>query len=521
MRKLCWRLATAAAIAMVPIMPLHAEWQQATSPNFTVIGDMNAADLRKRTQELEQYNAMLRLVLGVKETTPVTIFVVNDIGDVQATLGGGGQGIAGFYTASAQRAFAVIPERINGAQRGFTPRLVLQHEYAHHMLLTNVKVFMPGWAQEGLAEMFATAKLEDDGSVTVGAPSEARASAYFGTNRWSVKRLLESDFNPPKGDEAIEKYSRGWAMAHYLWISGERPNQYTQFLAELNRTFDPVASGTKVFGDLDALTRELNSYLARGRFKTARFTADKLQTPQEVTIRPLSAGESAIINYRIASSMGVTEKTAGPLAERARRIAARYPDDVGVQMVMAEIEYDAKNDAAAEAAADRVLAAEPENLFGLVYKGRVAMRRAVAAKDPQLARQARSWLLRANRAHQDHPLPYMLYYDSFAAMGEKPNANAAAGLFRAMELVPQDTDLRIRAAMQLLRDGDVSNARLVLAPVAFVAEGSGENKALKFIRELSSATSATAALAKAEELKFGTANDWIAQPEDEDEEKDS
>ena len=77
---------------------------------------------------------------------------------------------------------------------------------------------------------------------------------------------------------------------------------------------------------------------------------------------------------------------------------------------------------------------------------------------------ARSWFRRAARAHQDSALPFMLYYDSFTALGQTPPPDAVNGLYHAVVLVPQDTQLRVRAALSLIREGQVSRARSVIAP---------------------------------------------------------
>lgn len=496
-------------------VPAHAEWREATSPHFTVVGDMSESDLRERTLQLERYDATLRYLLGAKETVRVTVYVLDGLGAVQQAAGGRMRTLAGFYRADAQGANAVVPERLNFYVEDFNPRVILFHEYAHHMLLSNTEAFMPGWAQEGLAEMFATAKLNADGSVTIGDKNDSRGSTMFGAHRWSVQRMLESDFDPPTRDEVGEKYARGWAMVHYLWMSGERRGQYLEFITELNRTVDPVASGRKVFGDLDRLERELNHYVNVHRFNLSTFSAAQLAAPSEVAIRALSPGEADMLPYRLVSTLGVTQQTAGPLAERARPVAARYPDNARVQTWLAEMEYDAKNYDAASAAADRALAAEPDNLFAMVYKGRVAMSRAVAAgNDPALVQEARSWFRRANRANPNHALPFVLNYDSFGAVGEVPPANAVTGLYRAAVLVPQDSFVRMRAAVALLREGQVGRARSVLAPAAFAAEGAGENNALKLIKEMATTTDPATLLARAVELKLDV-NEFTAPPKDE------
>lgn len=498
------------------VAPAHAEWLEAKSENFNVIGDMPESELRRWSERLEQYHGMLEYLLDAKRTVPVTVYVLDGLGAVQRA--GGSRSIAGFYSATAQGANAVVPERFN-YDRGiedYNPRIILLHEYAHHMLLTNVEMFMPGWAQEGLAEMFATAKFEDDGSVVIGDKNDSRAGALFGMSRWSVRRMLESDFKPPSRDEAIEKYSRGWALAHYLWMSGERPNQYGEFIAELNRTIDPVASGEKVFGDLGRLDRELDRYIRAHKFKLARFSPDLIGTPGEITFRALSEGEAAMLDYRLVSTLGVTEEEAAKLIERARPVGAQYRDNAVVQTWLAEMEYDAKNYDASWAAAERALAQDPNSLFGMVYKGRVLMRRAIAEGSYEMAREARDWFLKANRADPDHALPFQLYYDSFAPMGDLPSEDAIEGLLHATVLVPQDPSLRMRSAVELLREGNVAQARSILAPAAFQAEGIGENNALKLIREMEKTQDTDALLAKAAELKLDKINEFIEQ-DDEDE----
>jgi hypothetical protein len=183
---------------------------------------------------------------------------------------------------------------------------------------------------------------------------------------------------------------------------------------------------------------------------------------------------------------------------------------------MAEILHDAKDYDGADAAADRVLARDPDNMFGLVYKGRVAVRRAIAANDDAAVASARSWFRRAARAHQDQALPFMLYYDSFTAIGETPPADAVAGLYRAVVLVPQDTSLRVRAALSLIREGNVDRAQSVLAPAAFSAEAGAENRALKLMQAMDETRDSQALLAKAAEIKLDRINDFLEPSKDDD-----
>jgi predicted Zn-dependent protease len=147
------------------------------------------------------------------------------------------------------------------------------------------------------------------------------------------------------------------------------------------------------------------------------------------------------------------------------------------------------------------------------------MRRAVESKDADKAKEARALFRRASRASPEHPLPFQLYYDSFGAMGETPPKDAIEGLLHATVLVPQDASLRVRAAIELLREGNVDQARTILAPSAFQAEGIGENNSLKLIREMETTRDTKALLAKATELKLDQVNEFIEPKDDDDEDE--
>src|SRR3546814_20857147 len=96
---------------------------------------------------------------------------------------------------------------------------------------------------------------------------------------------------------------------------------------------------------------------------------------------------------------------AAELVGEARPVAARYAGDAFVQRAMAEIEYDAENDAEAEAAADRALALDPGLVPAMLYKGRVLARRAAKNDRADDWTAARSWFIKANHADPAFALP--------------------------------------------------------------------------------------------------------------------
>jgi predicted Zn-dependent protease len=294
-------------------------------------------------------------------------------------------------------------------------------------------------------------------------------------------------------------YSRGWAMIHMLMLKKDRQGQLTTYLQLIARGADPVSAGKQAFGDLGRLDGDLNGYVRQPHFQSLRIAAEKMPVGA-ITVRQLRPCEAQIINVRMRSAAGVTEKSAPDVAADAERAVVGCEKDAFVQRTLTEAEYDAKHDDAAMAAADRTLALEPTNIMAMVYKGRVYARRKDWAN-------ARSWLIKANRQDPNYALPLVLYYDSFVHAGEKPTAAATAGLYRAIVLAPQDNAVRLRVARSLIAEGDLKRARTLLAPVAALSEH-GKNKAAGDILKLiDQGKDSATVLAEADKAKWNKIGD--------------
>ncbi|MBA3676882.1 MAG: hypothetical protein H0W74_05695 [Sphingosinicella sp.] len=211
--------------------------------------------------------------------------------------------------------------------------------------------------------------------------------------------------------------------------------------------------------------------------KYLQLSPDKV-TVGPVRIRQLSAGENAVMNLKIRSRRGLNTERSKALVPEIRRASAPFPKDAAVQTSLAEAEFDAGNFLEAEAAADRALALDPKAMDGLIYKARAKMALAAAGPSGSEAawKEVRRAIVAANRADPDDPEPLILFYSSYREQGIEPTANATMGLVRALELAPQDGDLRMKVAYQLLIDGKTREARTALVPIAFDPHG-GERAA--------------------------------------------
>jgi len=286
-----------------------------------------------------------------------------------------------------------------------------------------------------------------------------------------VRELLDPElYKQQKSGRYDAFYGKSWLLYHYLTFSKARDGQLAQYQMNMISGMGSRVAGEAAFGDLDALERELKSYL-RGQFMTFVIGRDKLATGS-VTLRKLPAGEAEIMPLVIRSQRGVNAEEAAEILVEARAIASRHPEDPGVLAALAEAEFDAGNDAEAISAADRAITLDPANKNALIQKGYALFRQAGNSEDrPRAFAEAMKPFEALNALENDHPLPLIYYFRSYAERGAIPPANARAALGRAAELAPFDLGLQLTTAMMLISERKHSEARFFLAPIAASPHG--------------------------------------------------
>ncbi len=472
-------------ILMLVPFPAHAEWREASSDHFVIYGNQSDAEIRTFADRLERYHAALRFVTTVKAEKPspsnrLTVYVVSSDREVQELYGTQSSMLKGFYVPRAGGSIAIAANDEN--RKGFfdlSPSMFyLLHEYAHHYTLSTNAFPWPKWMSEGVAEFFAAAKFERDGTVSVGRPSQQRAAELAWAETVPIEEIFDAALYA-KGAGAKkaydEFYGRSWLLYHYLSFEPARKGQLETYQKSLARGRTSLESAKQAFGDLKVLDRELDSYRKRRKLSAFFLTPEKL-TVSPITVRELGKGEAAAMPLQMRSRVGVDDERAEVLVAKARQLAKLYPDDPAVLSVLAEAEFDAGDDAAAIAAADRALAIDPARVNAYIQKGYALFRIAEDASDADSAAayaQARRPFIALNRIENDHPLPLIYFYRSFVEQGLAPSDIAKQGLARAAQLAPFDIDLHMTLAMMYLRDEKLDFARSELRPVAYAPHGGG------------------------------------------------
>ena len=473
----------AAALLLIPTIA-HADWYEASSKHFVVYADEDADKLKTYTERLERFDQALRLITGTPDlalspSSRVHVYVVENVSAIQKLYGG--RGPAGFMDPRASGTVAYVPQ--SDGNSDLDAQTILQHEYAHSFMFASwPSVVFPKWFVEGFAEFVGTAFYRDD-TLIIGKAPDYRAYGVDRTAAMPAERLLSLD-PKDKGLDSQTLYGRGWLLTHYSLLGGH-PEQLVNYIKALNEG-KSLDQANEAFGSLSRLDAQLNAYGKRSTLPSIAIPADKVKVG-EIKIRKLTAGEASTMKARIYSTRGVDEERAKTVVEWAREGAAAYPNDAGAQNELAEAEFDAKNFAAAEAAADRALAADPKSIHALLYKGMAQMEQAKAAKDFSAERwkTIRSWFIKANKLDTQYPQPLILYYDSYEAQGQKAPKSAQDALIGAYVYAPYDDGVRFKAGKVLLEQGNIKAARVAFEKIAYSPhQGNSENVSLSVINAL-------------------------------------
>ena len=486
MRKL---LITCSMLVALTTAPAAAAWHKASTAHFVIYADDAPDKLRAFATRLEKFDKAVRQVRGmadprVGDGNRLTVFVVPDMKAVQklaVTMTNLTPNLAGFYSGRAEGSIAVVPKR--ASEYDPDDQSTFFHEYAHHLMYFDLNEPVPLWYSEGFAEFMSTATFGRDGSVMLGRAALGRANAVDDKRTFPLEKMLAANYDRLSEPEWEALYARSWLLTHFLTFEPTRKGQIQRYLKDIATGKNSLAAAQGAFGDFALLDRNLHGYLGRSKMSALKVAAQALPVGP-VTVEPLSAGAAEIMPLRMRLKAGVLKAEQPALAQQIRAVAARHPADAFVQVTLAEVEQEAAQYAAAEAAADRALAASPQSVDAMIFKGRAILQQAMTGEKGKSFADARGWFMKANKLDSEDPEPLMLFHQTYARDSGRPTPNAIAALHYASDLAPQDIGLRMQSAYQYLRDGKLAEARKALVPIAYDPHGQ------------SAAKSAQAAIAK-------------------------
>ena len=253
----------------------------------------------------------------------------------------------------------------------------------------------PVWYSEGFAEFWGTDQLPATNDVVeVGLPAEHRF-ATFRDARLAAARAAarRAQLSRSARRQLFLLYAEGWLLMRYLFEHPERQRQIEQYLRLINARRHLRGGGAPA--PFPTWRVQLRAVRLCRHAAASRAPAAVPRRSTSARSRRARCGpaEQALITHEIKLSQGYPAARGGRVRRRGPRASpARFPDDPFAIRLVMETERLAGNDAAALAAADRLLAIEPNNARALATKGAGPGRRACA---PRGSTDAAAWTARA------------------------------------------------------------------------------------------------------------------------------
>lgn len=330
---------------MVPIS--HAQTAvKIQSDNFTLSGEIDAANAIEMISELERFRAALFEIHDIPLTAAdqrVDMYIVSDP-DIFKVLG-----LSEDFVAIYQPTIAGPRALINGnAAAGDLTELrnSLRHEYVHHFIASHRQNVTPRWLGEGLAEYFASYEEMPDGQYRIGAPHELQQLLMgYPIKGWYPLKSQFSSFSKiefgavpthisPKGWTARPGnttffYAQNWALVHYMQnqpggmeklnriaertidlVGGNidtKPDYENLDFASIQATRDTQLSDVeKVVEDvlgqsIEELKVILQNYATSEDMPVATYAPKAGRITASVKAKNLTQGEAAAAQYRLLS----------------------------------------------------------------------------------------------------------------------------------------------------------------------------------------------------------------------------
>jgi hypothetical protein len=459
------RLAVLAfAVLISAAAPCGAEWRRLDSPNFTIIGDVGARELRDLAVKFEGFRESLGRALGARATAAAvpTVIIVFPSDKAFSPFKPTYQDkpradVRGFFVPGANINYILMES--DGSER------VVFHEYAH-LIVSNTITNPPVWLNEGLAEFFSTFRLMDGKRAQIGLAIGEHLIALQANGRVPLPELLKVDQRSPLYNEAARAsifYAEAWALTHMI-LNGE-PNRVAELSAYLRSVADgkPEARAWEETFGTERTEQDFRQYLTRNLFNTV-----VIEFPEKVA--QLSATPTSLPPADVAAFLGAY-------------LASHRQDDEAAVMLGQALKIDPANSRAAVAIAElemrrREYGAAEKRLTGLgkTDDWLVAYSAAMAMSDLAgvgIAGSPNTELIQAARRQLDvvqrdrGEVPNVIAHRAALELAgpDPPTVEASASIARARTLAPGRYDYAFIEAQIFSRRGQFDAARAAIAPL--------------------------------------------------------
>ncbi|HMO73961.1 MAG TPA: tetratricopeptide repeat protein [Sphingopyxis sp.] len=489
-----WRGCAALLLAMLSL-PAYAAWHRVETAEFALQADMEPAELRRIGAQLIEHDRLLRQVLGISGPGRGRRLEIILHGDRARLVEQAGlpEEFSGLFHANPVENFALIPVA-DSEDRDHDIFDILRHEYAHYFMMRHMGHWQPAWYIEGFASFFETAQRGPDGIMRYGAAPPVMASFLKERGGLSFAQLASVAHSRANGFDRRKFYAQGWLITSHYYLGGPQAPGIDAYLgaASKGRKADPAVFA----GGAEQLDRDVKAWFKAGLPAPREIAVDPVD-PASIAIRPLSAGEIALVDLRFDIYRRMSQITEideaydvwSAITSNAKALVAAHPMDRPVGTYLAKLLLSAD---IGETSSDEIAAMiDPEGTAtdDRILQARLAARRANEGPPARFERgilAARSALEKILQVEPDNVDALFAMYDNIReAEGASPRA--IGHLARALDIDPTNVEWRMRLFELYLRNDRTADAIRLLEPIANLPHGGADAEmAADLIRTLRS-----------------------------------
>jgi Tfp pilus assembly protein PilF len=487
-------------------------WLSVRSKNFTITGNAAESDLRACAKRLEDFRwafSQLYPQLKLDNGKATNIVLFKDSAAYAAYLprradGTADEGVAGYFQPGEEVNYVTLAA--STGQRD--PLGTAVHEWTHSVLEANIGLkTIPPWLNEGLADYFKTARVDDGRTIVVGAEIPEHLNTLRHEGLIPLAQLFAVDANglralPPNQRRLF--YSESWFVVHELMASGRLS------LKDLPQTLPKLvvkngAVTTLLGADISAFEKDLTNTLQQTALKTTTVTSQTTLPAAEMAVEPVSTARTQAILGDLFWHMGDAQQ-AETLLRKAIASDRNQPlanASLGLLLIRQDKPAEAKP------LLRTAIAAGSKN--GLVhYNYAYAISRdftnngLISSISDDGAKAIHTALDQAIVLTPNHFESYRLLALVDFIRDENLD-EAIVAIRRGLELKSDDATLKLLLARILLRRGDAVTARQIAEQVAATGDANSRSDAEEIIKVAYEYAQARSTAAPATELTLDLA----------------
>jgi len=315
-------------------------WTYASSEHFEVYTSAGAGTARQSLAYFERIHTFFAQQLNLRPTPKAPARLIIFSNDRQFAPYRPNASAAAFYQSGVDRDYIVMgrfDEESND---------IVAHEYMH-LIVRYSRAQFPVWLNEGLAEFFSTVA-PDGGKMTVGkVPEERLLYLRSGVALIDIRRLFAIGHDSPEYNSRSHAgvfYSESWALTHMLEVDGRYRGGMNAFLKAMATGMNAVDALSKIYGKTpEAVFGDLVNYIQQSQY---------LYGEAPYKLPPDTKYETKVVDQFEAELVTTNLLANSPTGEDAARasfgkLEAQKPNDVSMLESRGYFElYRGKGDAA-------------------------------------------------------------------------------------------------------------------------------------------------------------------------------